>query len=326
MITIEATNVHQMFKISMECADHMTIRRPSRNGDVHRFDGPVALVYNEPTERVIFHPERDANPFFHLMECLWMMAGRNDVKWISRFNSNIASYSDDGKIFHGAYGHRWRSHFGFDQLEKIAEALTQNPDDRRAYLQIWDAQTDLGRDGKDFPCNVGIGFEVSAHGRLDMSVFNRSNDLVWGATGANAVHMSFLQEVMASWIRVPVGRYWQITKNMHVYDSVWEKYKPIIHKQEMDDWYEKGVVSPFPVVNEDIKIWFEDLSIFMDEGPIIGFRDPFFRKVVVPIYIAWQNYKSSEGDRIQRAREVLKNCAATDWRLACDEWLARRQK
>jgi hypothetical protein len=40
---------------------------------------PVVTCYSAPTQRVLFSPMRDANPFFHLMEALWMLAGRDDV-------------------------------------------------------------------------------------------------------------------------------------------------------------------------------------------------------------------------------------------------------
>jgi hypothetical protein len=50
---------------------------------------------------------RDANPFFHVMETLWMLAGRNDLPWLVRFNKRFASYSDDGgNTQPGAYGYQ----------------------------------------------------------------------------------------------------------------------------------------------------------------------------------------------------------------------------
>ena len=33
-----------------------------------------------PTKELLFDPDRDANPFFHFMEGLWMLAGFNDLK------------------------------------------------------------------------------------------------------------------------------------------------------------------------------------------------------------------------------------------------------
>ncbi|MHC4157178.1 MAG: thymidylate synthase [Planctomycetota bacterium] len=130
-----------------------------------------------------------------------MLAGRNDVEWLAYFNANIANYSDDGEKFHGAYGYRWRKHFEGDQLMDIARALKANHDCRRQVLQIWDACDDLGRCSKDLPCNLTVHFQIGGtriRPVLNMTVFNRSNDVVWGAYGANAVHFSMLQEYMAN--------------------------------------------------------------------------------------------------------------------------------
>ena len=61
----------------------------TRNGTALEFDSPVLIHYTHPKERVIFYQERDANPFFHLMEALWMLAGRRDVKFVDKFNGRI---------------------------------------------------------------------------------------------------------------------------------------------------------------------------------------------------------------------------------------------
>ena len=64
---------------------------------------------------------------------------------------------------------------------------------------MWDAKQDLSHrnESKDLPCNTHVYFSIR-EGFLDMTVCNRSNDLIWGCCGANAVHMSFLQEYVAT--------------------------------------------------------------------------------------------------------------------------------
>jgi hypothetical protein len=336
MIIIEANNVNDALIIGLRKLESDGVLRDSRNGPVRVFPDPVTTKYKDPTERVIFFPERDANPFFHLMESLWMISGRNDVEWISRFSSNIANYSDNGVTFHGAYGYRWRNAFPaydeggsfvIDQLATIAKLLKQNPDDRRTVLQMWDASCDLGRDGKDFPCNLIATFRINPYGYLDMTVFNRSNDMIWGAYGANAVHFSFLQEVMASWIGVQVGSYYQISTNFHAYLNTLEKVQELsMHSTGMDP-YATGAVEPFPIVNGPIEEWFTDLSMFMSEGPVIGFKDPFFKKVASPVYSSWMAWKDKDDPyHLEKAIVFAEKIAATDWRLACVEWLQRRMK
>lgn len=318
---IEARNVHAMLPVALEAIDRVGISQPSRNGPVIRFPTPVILQYHQPRERVLFHPERDANPFFHLMEALWMMAGRNDVHFVSQFVKRMKEFSDDGMTFNGAYGYRWRRFFGVDQIRTIALALKKNPDDRRQVLQMWDAKNDLGLQSKDLPCNTQATFQVVA-GRLDMCVFNRSNDLVWGATGANAVHFSVLQEWMAAAVGVPVGSYYQISANLHLY---LDRHANLMdgHRQlPLSSPYDLGV-ELFPLVNTDPHAWLDEVSMFVECGTrSVGLRDRFLRRVAMPMLEAWECYKD---DDVAGALQVAYNIEDQAWARACQEWLMRRR-
>jgi thymidylate synthase len=330
---ISARNVEEALILGMKLMKQEGKQRDSRNGPVLRLDGTVVTEYRKPNERVVFNAERDANPFFHLMESLWMLGGSNDVEWISRFNSGMSNYSDDGVTFHGAYGYRWREHFpvgsfgdSLDQLSTIASILKTNKDDRRAVLQMWDASCDLGFAGKDFPCNIAAVFSRSVSGNLDMTVYNRSNDMIWGAYGANAVHFSVMQEVMAAWIGIPMGSYFQVSANFHAYVNTMEKHISICDLFPDASYYEIGRVVSSPIVNGSIDSWFQDLDIFLTQGPTIGFQDQFFKKTVVPMQLSWDAWKSKEGDYIQMAIHKANQIASEDWRVACVEWLERKIK
>lgn len=350
MYTLDTTNVSEALWSGMKLLQKEGVHRKSRAGDVFLMDGPVTTLYREPTERVLFYPERDANPFFHFMEGLWMLAGRNDVEWISRYNSSFVQFSDDGVTFHGAYGHRWMDHFvqmsvleeaaddevdeqtlytPFNQLACAAQMLRDNPDERRVVISMWDPEIDLGRVGKDIPCNLQILFSINLDGALDMTVTNRSNDIIWGAYGANAVHFSMMMEVFASWVGVAVGRYWQISNNYHGYEDTFGKHASLLEYEQPLDPYSTNEVSPFPMVNTQIDTWMGDLKMFIEEGPVTGFKDRFFRKVVVPMDEAWSVWKNKDEfgqGHIDRAIDACKQIQATDWRKACIEWLERRRK
>ena len=280
----------------------------------------------------MFHPARDANPFFHFFEGLWMLAGRNDVASVAHFVPRMATFSDDGSTLHGAYGHRWRIHFGFDQLGHIIEALKENPDDRRNVLAMWDANVDLGRVGKDIPCNTQAYFTRDSSGALDMTVCCRSNDMIWGAYGANAVHFSMLQEYMASAIGCKVGEYWQISNNFHSYLDTFNPLKHLADEAQdpyrtMNDQdpYSNPAVAPYPMMNVPVGQWQQDLQMFLEEGMVLGFHDSFFRKVANPIVSAWNAFKETERpDKYTTPIEILNQCAASDWKRACTEWIIRR--
>lgn len=232
MKVLDVRNVHEALPAGLRHLTMAGIERGSRNGPVLLSMEPVATVYRKPTERVLFYPKRDYNVFFNLYESLWMLAGRNDVKPLIRYVKNFMAYSDDGLTVHGAYGHRWRRHFKkrgeeFDQLKVIAERLRKDETDRRSVLGMWDPAADLGSLSKDVPCNDTATFQVSTLGQLDLTVFCRSNDVIWGAYFANAYHFSLLLEYMAGWIGVPVGVYTQISVNYHAYLATLEPLREL---------------------------------------------------------------------------------------------------
>jgi hypothetical protein len=346
MLTINARNANQALPeimYQLQSTDD-AVQRSSRNGPVMQFVEPFAIKYRKPTERVVFWPERDANPFFHLLESLWMLAGRNDVAYVARYSSNIGQFSDDGKTFHGAYGARWRRWFRMeggqqyiDQLLTIAAALKDNPEDRRQVLQMWDATSDLGLKGKDLPCNLMITFQRGHTGALNMCVYNRSNDIVWGALGANCVHMSYLQEYMAARIGCEVGWYEQISANMHGYVETTKACLPLSDladllpgsattKYQRADPYQQERVQPFPLVSTPIDQWDSELTMFMSEPFAMGYRDPFFRRVAIPMVRAYDYFKNREDStRFDKALAALGQMADCDWKVACVEWIQRRQ-
>lgn len=338
MKVIHARNVHQALPEALYQLANEGIDRESRNGPVVVFPEPVTTVYEEPAERVLFWPARDANPFFHLMEALWMLGGRNDVEFVAQYVERMRSFSDDGVTFHGAYGHRWRVHFDRDQLPGIINALRENPEDRRQVLSMWDARVDLGREGKDVPCNLQALFQIDHEGKLVMMVTNRSNDIIWGAYGANAVHFSYLHEYVARSVGVPQGRYYQVSGNFHAYRDVLGKVAELVDcapdpvLPEEARWaglcpYIDARVEPFPLMSTDRTVWDADLEMFLDEGPVLGFRDPFFRRVAVPLRAAHRAYKETKGAaRYSAALSILEDCEAEDWKLAAQEWIDRRQE
>jgi len=296
------------------------------------FPTPVCSVYERPCERVLFSAVRDANPFFHFMESLWILAGRKDVAWISQFNRRIKEYSDDGKVFGGAYGDRMRNvkcwgMENIDQIEEVVRILRVDPESRRAVIQIWDASRDLvGQTGKkDIPCNDLIMFKIRDDA-LHMTVCNRSNDLIWGCYGANAVHFSMLHEYLAAHIGVPVGVYRQVSDSLHVYteNPQWEKLcESAPYALKTIDPYKYGDVSPYPLLEPGKTMygWDEDLKQFMENPYSIDYRHRFFSEVALPMQITWDMHKEE-----RQGLDYVNNIEASDWRRACREWLERREE
>lgn len=293
---------------------HFTVKEDTRNGKAWVFDAPVIVTHGAPWRRVLFDPVRDANPFFHFMESVWMLAGAENVDFPAYFASNIRNYSDDGETLHGAYGHRWRRHFGFDQINEVIELLKYDFSTRRAVLSMWDPMADLVHDAlsaKDLPCNTHVYFRVKGD-YLEMTVCNRSNDLVWGMLGANVVHMSYLQEYVANAINKAVGSYYQFTNNLHIYDGWERKYGP------PDRWYSRKNFQRIAWSPESLSI--PEIKQFVQTREPLG-TSPVMVKNIAPMIEAWELHKMKGYPEAIRAAEFIYD---DDWRYACVQWLKRR--
>lgn len=315
----------QMFWVFKSLVAEGLQPEPSRNGPVLALPEPIILTYERPWERVLFHYGRDANPVFHLMESLWMLAGRRDVFFPAQFNSRIGQYSDDGDVFNAAYGHRWRRHFGRDQLLEVIEMLRADPHTRQAVLQMWDAD-DLLKSTRDKACNMSVVFDRRG-GALNMTVFNRSNDLWWGALGANAVHFSILQEFVALALGVRVGVYRQVSNNMHLYLELYDakRYLETPPRAELYDYYSTQEADHHPLmrIGNDPREWLMECERFC-ANPFDAtqrYKNEFFAAVAHPVAMVGRIRRQRAGTG-QRWAERIK---AEDWRLATQEWIERRE-
>lgn len=338
---MKVINVRNVNKALAEAIPYLMdhgLEEQSRNGAVLVAPEPVCTVYRDPLERVVFSQTRNANPFFHLMEALWMLDGRGDLAWPVQFNKRFSEYSDNGQTIHGAYGWRWRGYFMFDQLEELINHLQENPTSRRAVLSMWCADGDLrphnlragafgvagegGLSSKDVPCNTHAYFSIR-DGKLDMTVCNRSNDIIWGAYGANIVHFSMLQEYMAISIGVSVGVYNQISNNFHAYTDIYDKQKlnQIAEESSVDYYMLRPSMVHVPLKSTPDYVWRRDLENFLCRREA-HYIDEFFNLIAEPMYHAWFLQKS--GEHSEAVEHILASMPDCDWREAALQWITRK--
>ena len=313
MRIFEARNSNDMASQLYPALAREGIVENSRNGRVLRFREPVVTKYREPWHRANFTEGRDANPFFHIAEGCWMLAGREDVEFLAYFNKGMTQYSDDGVVFNAPYGHRLRRAFGHDQLEEIAHLLSQDPDSRQAVAQIWDNK-DLSKYTLDKACNMILVFAVN-DGYLQLTIYNRSNDAVYGAvTGANPVHMSMIQQWVADKVGLPMGNLYFVSNNMHVYLDLyphWERMRyelSPIHG-EPSAYHQMGTLQEFEGACNTIMYDY-----------ITDYDSQFMRFVAGPILNAWRARKIDEDPWVW-----LKKCEDYALLEACKEWIRRRK-
>jgi hypothetical protein len=155
------------------------------------------------------------------------------------------------------------------------------------------------------------------NGALNMTICNRSNDLVWGMLGANIVHMSILQEYIANALEAEVGNLYQFTNNLHVYSDWVDKW----NQEGWDSWYTD---------HPTFKTWrfgprtldLEEAERFVEDGIYSNrpYQSRILRDNAVPMYDAWETYKQ---DDLPKAIHIAQRIYDEDWKKACVEWLER---
>lgn len=357
-------NINDGFVTTIKELSNESLRwETSRAGRVRRLPEPVTLTFSAPTERLLFNQVRDINPYSILYESLWALCGRDDVEPISYYTPRMREFSDDGKTWHGAYGRRWRYHFGKDQLDQAVWTLSTSPESRRVVLGMWDPRVDGAGNGKDYPCNTHI-YLTLRDGRLNLTVCNRSNDAIWGLFGTNYPVFTILQEYLAARIGIPVGVYHHVSNDLHAYRPHLEEmpkwleeyrprdYCPTCHPAYSNRAYvkrgtceacgkESGWLTPYryqepyadvpmktvPLVR-DPAAFDREVKDFVDQA--WGGRDispnwsePFLDTVALPMALAFHHHKIKRPDEALGFANLI---AADDWRIAAVNWLERRRK
>jgi hypothetical protein len=297
---------------------HWVHEEQSRNGPVLTCLQPTMLTILRPEQRVIFDPIRRANPYFHVMEFIWMMAGDNSTEWISQFNKGFRNYAEYDGRHHGAYGHRWREHFGIDQIMGAIDELSKDPASRRVVLGMWDPAQDWNGGKKDLPCNTHIYLRIHKD-RLHMTVCNRSNDLIWGMLGSNIVHMTLLQEFLANALGVQLGRYHTFTNNLHIYpgmprfNEIWgSKGCQSLDEYQFNDWNHVPVLGP----EENARNFLDECWAFI-HTPKDKYQSNWLEHVATPMYM---EYMRRLGVLPGEKNLWIPTIQADDWRRACQLW------
>jgi thymidylate synthase len=329
-----------------ESGEIRTTTSPSRVGDVRLIPEPVTLTYYEPRQRVLFNQARDCNPFFHLYEAMWMLAGRNDIAPLAYYSSGYPAQVDDGNgVANGAYGYRWRKaqyidlssdpslgetpYNICDQLTVVIDHLKRKPESRRVVLQMWNVKDDLLKidSSKDVCCNTAVYFMI-LNGKLEMTVTNRSNDLIWGSLGANFVHFSFLQEYIANCLGIEVGYYHQFSNNLHSYTSRWTPEKWL--SDETPNYYRKPHTELPQLVQYRETFDTEVRQLVEAHSSVHGLdlvgpsaaNEPFLRDVFDPMCRAFHMHKERY---YELALSHIDNVKSMDWQVAGRDWIQKRK-
>lgn len=202
MFTAEYSGINDFLVGASNLLLQYGVKRETRDNCCYELPEPFIFKIKDPTARWVTIPERKWNLSLPYAESLWLASGRNDMEYISHYLKRMMDFSDDKTFMRGGYGPRFRFFNGssddyritkedgksgtyIDQFKYIVECFKDDPDTRRAVLNIDDTLKDeFGEDGKikvtkDIPCTRLLHFQRnSLNGKLDLAVFMRSNDFL----------------------------------------------------------------------------------------------------------------------------------------------------
>lgn len=201
------------------------------------------IMVGNPHQRYINIPGRKNNFAAQLMEMMMVISGNPDLINLSKFLPRAVDYSDDGgKTWRGNYGIRLRgnkhefencddynfSPFDEDGIAAVIEEIKNDPTTRQGAVNVFDTQVDKGIKTKDTPCTIGMVFASDASNKLELTVFMRSNDVIFGWSGVNYFIFSCLQDLVASCVGMEAGNYVHVPVSFHIYEDYFKTLEDII--------------------------------------------------------------------------------------------------
>jgi thymidylate synthase len=150
-------------------------------------------------------------------EWQWYLSGQPYIQKLGDIYGKVPAIwkrmANDQGFVNSNYGYQWDRE---DQLSNVISMLRQNPDTRQAAISIFDGK-ERQLYNNDTPCTYAVQFTI-LHGKLDMSVLMRSNDLWYGFCN-DQYQFSNLQMLVAHELNIPVGVYYHYAHNLHLYND-----------------------------------------------------------------------------------------------------------
>jgi thymidylate synthase len=150
-------------------------------------------------------------------EWQWYLSGDRNIAKLGELYGKVPAIwkrmaDTDGNV-NSNYGWQWQRN---DQLNHVVRLLKDDPKTRQAAISIYDAK-EWDKYTYDTPCTYAVQFTI-LHGKLDMSVLMRSNDLWYGFCN-DQYQFSNLQMYVAQKLDLPIGVYYHYAHNLHLYND-----------------------------------------------------------------------------------------------------------
>ena len=177
----------------------------------------VGFYITEPLAKAITNKERDWKLEYAEAEWQWYLTGDPKISTLGEIYGKIPKIWErmadvTGKV-NSNYGWQWERN---NQLNEAVYLLRRDKHTRQAAISIFDGK-EYGNYTHDTPCTYAVQFTI-LHGKLDMCVTMRSNDLWYGFCN-DQYCFSKLQQIVALKLDIEPGIYYHFAHNMHLYND-----------------------------------------------------------------------------------------------------------
>ena len=179
----------------------------------------VGFTIENPTELKIKNSKikRNWKEEYAEAEWQWYLSGDRNIAKLGDLYGKVPEIwkrmaDKDGNV-NSNYGWQWQRN---NQIDHVINLLKYNPDTRQAAISIYDCK-EYKEYTNDTPCTYAVQFTI-LHGRLDMCVTMRSNDLWYGFCN-DQYCFSKLQKMISNRLNIEPGVYYHFAHNMHLYND-----------------------------------------------------------------------------------------------------------
>ncbi|HML70203.1 MAG TPA: thymidylate synthase [Macellibacteroides fermentans] len=307
MFTAEYNGINSFLVGAAKLLLEQGVKRGVRGKVCYELPEPFMFKITNPKARWITIPERKWNVALAYAESLWLASGRNDLEMIGRYLFRMKDFSDDSISMRGGYGPRLRKYNGnsndykidsslqnqnkpcfneIDQFKFVIQCFNKDINTRQGIITIGDPTKDCFeksgklKQTKDFPCTRSLHFmKHPAENKLNLTVYMRSNDILWGASAVNIFNFTFIQEYFAHIMDLQVGDYYHIVNNFHFYEDKRTEIEIISNvnnyiDESYDYKYSFNSLEEFD--SKLLRLMEEEFKLINDNETIFDFNDEFF--------------------------------------------------
>ena len=177
----------------------------------------VGVYITDSQDNKIINRERNWKEDYAEAEWQWYLSGDRNIAKLGDLYGKVPEIwkrmADVNGNVNSNYGWQWKRN---QQIDYIVGLLKTQPDTRQACISIYDAK-EWESYKHDTPCTYAVQFTI-LHGRLDMCVTMRSNDLWYGFCN-DQYCFSKLQKMISNRLNIEPGVYYHFAHNMHLYND-----------------------------------------------------------------------------------------------------------